>query len=50
MGVSGSLHNNPYNYEPPPLPPPFYTGAGYTPGTSRASETIDESSNLQGQV
>ncbi|XP_053597070.1 cingulin-like protein 1 isoform X2 [Microplitis demolitor] len=49
MGVSGSLHNNPYNYEPPPLPPPFYTGAGYTPGTSRASETIDESSNLQGQ-
>ncbi|XP_057336975.1 cingulin-like protein 1 isoform X2 [Microplitis mediator] len=49
MGVSGSLHNNPCNYEPPPLPPPFYTGAGYTPGTSRASEAIDESSNHQGQ-
>ncbi|KAG8037049.1 hypothetical protein G9C98_004371 [Cotesia typhae] len=44
MGVSGSLHNN-CNYEPPPLPPPFYTGPGYTPATSRASEAIDNSSN-----
>ncbi|CAD6228727.1 GSCOCG00006520001-RA-CDS, partial [Cotesia congregata] len=46
MGVSGSLHNN-CNYEPPPLPPPFYTGPGYTPATSRASEAIDNSSNQE---
>ncbi|XP_034941111.1 cingulin-like protein 1 isoform X2 [Chelonus insularis] len=42
MGVGSSLQNSAKNYEPPPLPPPFYTG-GYLSGTPRVS-SIEKSS------
>ncbi|KAK0164135.1 hypothetical protein PV328_002796 [Microctonus aethiopoides] len=45
MGVGGSVNNNSRYNEPPPLPPPFYTGTHFPNRNSGASEETLETHN-----